>query len=588
MYNVPEDMNMRMDKIAVSVLSCALLVALTGTSLPFAGRVSCDEREYLIPAVPEDKSEDAMSGGSRAATVQDIYFSEEDLISSEQRIAEAKDSDDLIAATCDGASFASTITRKKKTVRTEKPKTDEDQDPEGGNSMGSSFKKEDLAAKSRETAHIRDKYMSLHRGMDISQFNGDIDWKKVVDSGIEAVIIRVGGRYGASGEIYNDKRRDENIKGALNAGLAVGVYFYSQALTEEEGIEEAKFCIDAVKGYELTLPIIIDYEWEPGYRLANGGTKEQRTAVVNAFCKTATKAGYRAGIYASDYCFKDYLIPEKIYNNYYIWLAHWTSAELPGIAYYGPFDGWQYSAVGSVPGISGDVDLDYFYWIDKFFVNYYIDDDLKYDSTAITLGVKTRTKTAAELGIESEDSSLFAGWHVFRERDNCWADYKLTDETKKTVWVEPDSKGMLPEGYDYKIYPDGVMISNTSKGGNVNFYAAWTSDGYKIRYHSGKATAAVTTSVYWGQQTQTLSYEECGFSKKGYEFAGWKVRRDLDGKWAVYANEDETRTTRWVTKVDGELPEGFSYKYYRNKVSVSNSAKTGYVDFYAHWEKKSD
>lgn len=588
MYNVPEDMNMRMDKIAVSVLSCALLAALTWTSLPFAERVFCDEHESLTPAVLEDNSENAVSGGKTPAVVQDVSFSEEDLLRSVKRAEEAKDPDGLVAATLDEDSFVSSITRKKKTAKTVSPKTAEDDDPEGGDTIGSSFKKEDISAKSLETAHIRDKYMSLHRGMDISQFNGDIDWKKVVDSGIEAVIIRVGGRYGASGLIYSDKRRDENIKGALKAGLAVGVYFYSQALTEEEGIEEAKFCIDAVKGYDLDLPIIIDYEWEPGYRLANGGSKEQRTAVVNAFCKTATKAGYRAGIYASDYCFKDYLIPEQIYNKYYIWLAHWTSAELPGIAYYGPFDGWQYSAVGSVPGISGNVDMDYFYWIDKFFVNYYIDDDLKFDSTPITLGIKTKTKTAAELGIESKDSSLFAGWHVFRERDNCWAAYKISDETKKTVWVEPDNNGMLPEGYDYKIYPDGVTISNTSKGGNVNFYAAWTTDGYKIRYHSGKTTAAITTSVYWGQQTQTVSYEELGFSKKGYEFAGWKVRRDIDGKWAVYANDDESRTTRWVARVDGDLPEGYSYKYYRNKVSVSNSAKTGYVDFYAHWEKKTD
>ena len=577
---------MRMDRIAVSLLSCVILVALAGTSFPLAGQVPSYECETLREALPEEAGESAMSGGGGATVRQDLLFTEEDLISSEKRVPEQKNNDDLIADTIDGASFASSITRKKKTVTPKPLRTGEDQDPEGGNTMGSSFKKEDLSAKSRETAHIRDKYMSLHKGMDISQFNGDIDWKKVVDSGIEAVIIRVGGRYGASGEIYSDKRRDENIRGALNAGLAVGVYFYSQALTEEEGIEEARFCVDAVKGYDLTLPIIIDYEWEPGYRLANGGTKEQRTAVVNAFCKTAAKAGYRSGIYASDYCFKDYLIPEQIYNKYYIWLAHWTSAELPGIAYYGPFDGWQYSAVGSVPGITGNVDMDYFYWIDKFFVNYYIDDDLKFDSTEITLGVKTKTKTAAELGIESPDSSLFAGWHVFRERDDRWAAYKLEDEAKKTVWIEPDDKGMLPEGYGYKIYPDGVAISSTSKGGNVNFYAAWTSDGFKIRYHSGNDTAKITTSVYWGQQTQTAGFEECGFSKKGYEFAGWKVRRDLDGKWAVYADDDENRTTLWVAKVDGELPEGYSYKYYRNKVSVSNSAKTGYVDLYAHWEKK--
>ena len=128
MYNVPEDMNMRIEKIAVSVLSCALLAALTGTSLPFAGKVSSDCREHLTPAVLEDVSENAMSGGSGAAT-RDVCFSEEDLISSEKRALEANNGDDLVAASLDGSDLASSITRKKKTTKTKTTKTAEDQDP---------------------------------------------------------------------------------------------------------------------------------------------------------------------------------------------------------------------------------------------------------------------------------------------------------------------------------------------------------------------------------------------------------------------------------------------------------------------------
>lgn len=570
---------MKMEKFALSIISCLMLVAFTGTALPSAGQLT----ELRHVTIKDDTVETRMDDRDETLT-----FGREDHGSGTSKGYEIVEKmparAEITGTTYEGGEDLSSDITGKKNRKDPKPSTAKDR--EGGDTMGSSFDKESVAAPGKETARIRDPYMTAHKGMDISKFNGDIDWDKVVADGIEAVIIRVGGRYGASGLIYEDSRREENLKNAVKAGLAVGVYFYSQAITVEEGIEEAKFCIEAVKGYDLDLPIIIDYEWEPGYRLANAGTREERTEVVNAFCKTVTKAGYTGGIYASDYCFRDYLIAEKIYKNYYIWLAHWTSAELPGITYTGPFDGWQYSANGRVAGIDGPVDLDYFYWIDKFFVNYYVDDKLLEESTPITLGVRTKTKTAAELGIDSEDSSIFAGWHVFRERDNRWAAYKLTDETKKTVWVEPTRTGDLPEGYDYKIYPDGVKISDTAKGGNVNFYAAWTTDGYKIRYHNGKTTADVTTSVHFGVQTETASYESCGFSKKGYVFGGWKVRREYDGKWAVYANDDETRKTLWVARVNGELPEGYSYKMYRNKVSVSNSAPTGYVDFYAHWEKK--
>ena len=569
------------------------MLSISGTAVPYAGTaVTLTRRAPSAEAPVTESSEDVLNAreekGSLPVVSEEDGRSDEDIltvISGRETVtgkAKKKGSSEL-----SGKAVTSDKGKVKDTGDSGKDKKKDAREPEGGNTMGSSLNKETASAASRETAHIRDDYMSAHKGMDISQFNGDIDWKQVKESGSEAVIIRVGGRYGSSeGGIYKDKKRDENIKGALNAGLEVGVYFYSQAVTVEEGIEEAKFCIDAVKNYDITLPIIIDYEWEPGYRLADGGTPEQRTAVIKAFCKTVTKAGYRGGIYASDYCFKDYLIPDQIYGKYYIWLAHWTSAELPGIAYFGPFDGWQYSSTGTVPGISGPVDLDYFYWIDKFFVNYYIEDDLKFDSTPISLGIKTKTLTAEELGIQSMDSRLFAGWHVFREKDDCWAAYKLSDETKKTVWVEPAKTGELPEGYDYKIYPDGVKISTTAKGGNVNFYAAWTEDGFVVRYHDGKTRSDTKTPVYYGQTTATTSYKELGFAKDGYEFAGWKVCRSCDNKWAVYEEGDESKKTRWV-ELDGDrLPEGYLYKYFPNKVSIGTTASTGFVDFYAHWEKK--
>lgn len=188
--------------------------------------------------------------------------------------------------------------------------------------------------------------------IDVSKYNGVISWNKVVGN-CDGAIIRAGFRGYASGKLATDERFKTNIKAALAAGVPIGVYFFTQAVNEAEAREEARYTLDLVKGYELALPIFIDSEnGNNGAGRADYGklSRSLRTAVVNEFCSTIEKAGYKTGVYASESWFKSYLDISKI--KYLFWVAKYSTNK-PTIYY----DMWQYSDKGRIDGIKGNVDI---------------------------------------------------------------------------------------------------------------------------------------------------------------------------------------------------------------------------------------
>lgn len=193
------------------------------------------------------------------------------------------------------------------------------------------------------------------RGIDVSAYQGNIDWNQVKNSGISFVIIRCGFRGYTQGGLILDSKYESYIKGATGAGLKVGIYFFSQAKTEAEAVEEASLCVSLAKGYKISYPIFIDSEYSNGRHdgRADGLTKAQRTAVCKAFCETIKSSGYTPGIYASKSWFYNQLDVNSL-NQYKIWMAHYCSQT----DYKYKYDLWQHSSKGSVPGISGNVDLD--------------------------------------------------------------------------------------------------------------------------------------------------------------------------------------------------------------------------------------
>lgn len=194
-------------------------------------------------------------------------------------------------------------------------------------------------------------------GIDVSTWNGTIDWNQVAKSGVSYAIIRCGYRGTTKGGLIEDNKFTTNAKNATGAGIKIGVYFFTQAISEAEAVEEASMCLSMVEGYKLTYPIFIDVESGSGDARANGLSKESRTAIVKAFCKTISNSGYKAGIYANKNWLTNKLNTSEL-TGYTIWLAQYASAPSYTATRY---DLWQYSSQGSIKGISGNVDLDLSY-----------------------------------------------------------------------------------------------------------------------------------------------------------------------------------------------------------------------------------
>lgn len=191
-------------------------------------------------------------------------------------------------------------------------------------------------------------------GIDVSKWNGSIDWKAVKNSGVSYVIIRCGYRGSSQGALIEDSKFKENIEGAINAGLKVGVYFFTQAVDNAEALEEASMVLDLIKKYKISYPVFLDVEASGGR--ADALSKEERTAICKTFCETIQKYGYTAGIYANKTWLNEKLDASAL-SGYKIWLAQYASVP----TYTGRYDMWQYKDSGKVSGISGNVDLNMSY-----------------------------------------------------------------------------------------------------------------------------------------------------------------------------------------------------------------------------------
>jgi len=198
-----------------------------------------------------------------------------------------------------------------------------------------------------------EKYTSRF-GIDVSKFQGDVDWQKVANSGVDFAFVRIGYRgYGASGSLQSDKYYKKNIEGAQNAGLDVGVYLYSQAVNEEEAIEEADFVLSLLDGYTLTLPVVYDPEHVLNDTARTDNVSgEQFTRNAVAFCETITNAGLKPMVYAN-MLWEAYELDMSELSGIPMWYADYEL--LPQSPY--DFDVWQYSQSGHIPGINGAVDL---------------------------------------------------------------------------------------------------------------------------------------------------------------------------------------------------------------------------------------
>ena len=197
---------------------------------------------------------------------------------------------------------------------------------------------------------------TVKKGIDVSKWNQTIDWEAVKEDGVEFAIIRCGYRGSSSGSLVIDPMYIENIEGAIEAGIPVGVYFFTQAVNEVEAVEEASMVINLIREYDVDYPVFLDSESAGGNGRADKLEAAERTKIHRAFLETIASAGYETGIYASANWLTKKLDMKEL-SSYRTWLAEY--ADIPTYDEY--YHMWQYTSKGSINGISTNVDLNLCY-----------------------------------------------------------------------------------------------------------------------------------------------------------------------------------------------------------------------------------
>lgn len=210
-----------------------------------------------------------------------------------------------------------------------------------------------------EMEYVENGVVISHKGIDVSKYQGDIDWKAVKEDGVEYAFVRLGLRGYESGKLVLDEYFDKNMRGANEADVAAGVYFFTQAITVEEAKEEAAYVLENITDYDVTCPIVFDVEMIVGANgRANNLTKEERTDIAIAFCEVIRQAGYTPMVYGNVKCFTKMLDLTRL-EDYEKWYAFYDNYM------YIPYEVscWQYTEKGTVKGIKNKVDLNISYKI---------------------------------------------------------------------------------------------------------------------------------------------------------------------------------------------------------------------------------
>ena len=385
-------------------------------------------------------------------------------------------------------------------------------------------------------------------GIDVSYYQGNIDWKKVKNSGVEFVIIRVGYRgYGSAGTLVEDPKFKTYLDGATKAGLKVGVYFYTQAITTAEAKAEAKFVLDRIKGYSLQMPVYYDIEsvdYDTGRLDSAGLSKAQKTALCTAFCDTIIKSGYSAGVYANYTWLNYYIDGAGLGKKYPIWLAHYTS----NTNYDQRMDMWQYSGSGTVSGISAYTDVNVWY---SGKLPLYVSDLISVANTS------TSNKFAWNGAPDATGYEVYQGTSPSDPHKKKIGDTKntyFTNSNKSTgtmykymVRAYSDASGKRVYGDYSEVFTTCTLPANISK---ISASARGTSVTISWNKVSKATDYIVEHNVNgaWEQvgTTSSLSYKVNGITQNGVNKFRVKARRNYSG---VYYNGGYTYVNAEVTDI---------------------------------------
>lgn len=405
----------------------------------------------------------------------------------------------------------------------------------------------------------------LLNGIDVSWWQAKdkkttlLNWEKAHDAGIDFAFVRVGSRDSSDGSIYEDTAADSHVQAALDNDINVGLYIFSQALTEKEAQEEAKFALDQIKKYDwdVTLPIVIDREKGSYNRLTAGKLfKSKETAVCQAFADTITKAGYQASVYASYSWIKSYINTDNL-DDCGIWIARYnnttTSNSKSGTAYDDvpyDYDFWQYSSTSKVDGYSGNLDTNFWYK----------------DTSIKTTGLKASAESASGPVTLSWSKAAddVTGYKVYRY-DEDQGKYVCLKSTTSRKYTDEDVTSGKTYQYKVRCY---WTIGGTKYYGNYSSVVSVTTPPAKVKNVSTEKRSSTYLTLSWKKVSGANGYRIYKYneSKKAYE----KVTTITKGSTVSYK----------VTGLSAAKEYQFKVKAYKkvDGVTTWGSASSAYKD----------
>lgn len=400
------------------------------------------------------------------------------------------------------------------------------------------------------THNSKFKNKELVYGMDVSQHNGKINFKKAKRDGIEFVFIRVGytGYTKSSFSLNLDKKYKTYIKDATKAGLKVGVYWYSQSTKVSEAKKEANALLKAIKGYSITMPVVFDYEFadtKKGRLDSAKLSKTNMTANALAFLNTVSNAGYDACIYASENFLEEHLYANQISSNFKVWLANYSSKT----NYKGDYEFWQHTAKGRVSGMRGNVDINFWYK----------------GENSTYLGTQVYTGAPIECGVYAAIDGRELVENV---------DYTLTYSNNVNVGTAHitlngigEHKG-LKQNYTFNIVPDKVKNVAHISSENTSLKLSWNSvsgaDAYVITAESINNIKTFTKTVYGRTEGEIdglidgneyiVTVRALGYDSKG---------NALSGEPSDYISSKTTGNKVSGVKVSARAEKSITLSWYR-------------------------
>ena len=434
------------------------------------------------------------------------------------------------------------------------------------------------------------KNYQLFHGIDVSWWQAQgkkttlLDWSKIHDAGIDFAFVRVASRDSKDGSVYEDTAADSHIKAALKNNVNVGLYVFSQALTEKEAQEEAEFLLKQIKkyGWDVTLPLVIDRENGSYNRLVGGKlSKTKETAICQAFADTVAKAGYQASVYASYAWVKSYINTDKL-ENCGIWIARYnnttTSNSKSGTAYADvpyDYDFWQYSSTAKVDGYSGSLDTNFWYK----------------DTSIKTTGLKASAQSASgPVTLSwSKASEDVAGYRIYRydeEQDK----YVYLKSTKNLNYTDENVSSGTTYQYKVRCY---WKIGGKNYYGKYSPVVSVTTPPAKVTNVGTEKRSSLYLTLSWDQVSGASGYRiyQYNESTEAYE----KVTTISDADTTSYKITGLSSATEYqfkvraYKKVDGVNIWGSSssvYKDYTNPLKTRNlTASTKSSSVTLKWDK---